>query len=193
MDETDEALVDAAVGGELGVERGGQDVALLDEDGEAVAFGENGDAVAGFHNAWGANIDHFEGTAGELGVGGLNSGVDLAAVSVALDGGVEDAEALLRRVRDFRGEEDASGAGSEGGLGADEVLKRGEEAIALEKFQESGGFAAGDDEAVDGGEFFGLADEDGFRAGFAEGLGVRVVVALEGEDAYAWDVLFGVS
>ena len=144
------------------------------------------DAVAGFHDAGGADEDHFERAAGELRFAGLDGGVDLAAVGVALDGGVEDAEALLRRVRDFGGEQDASGAGAEGGLGADEVLEGGEEAVALEKFEEGGGFAAGDDEAVDCGELLGFADEDGLGAGFAQGLGVGVVVALEGEDADLW-------
>ena len=69
-DEVNEALVDAAVGGEFGVEGGGHDVALFDEDGEAVAFGEDFDAVAGFHDTWGANVNHLERAAGELRVAG---------------------------------------------------------------------------------------------------------------------------
>jgi hypothetical protein len=132
-----------------------------------------------------ANVNHLERAAGELRVAGLDGGVDLAAVGVAFDGGVQDAKALLRRVRDFGGEEDASGAGAEGGLGADEVLEGGEEAVAFQKSEEGGGFAAGDDEAVDGGELFGFADQDGVGSGFAEGLGVGVVIALDGEYAYA--------
>jgi hypothetical protein len=68
---------------------------------------------------------------------------------------------------------------------ANEFPEGGEEVIALKKFEESGRFAAGDDEAVDGSEFFGLADEDGFGPGLAQGLGVGVVVALDGEYSYA--------
>jgi hypothetical protein len=127
--------VDAAVGGELGVEGGGHDVALLDEDGEAVAGGEDLDAVAGFYDTGRADVDHFERAAGELRFAGLDGAVDLTAVGVALDGCMEDAEALLRRVRDVGGEEDTSGAGAEGGFAGDEVLEGGKEAIALEKFE----------------------------------------------------------
>ena len=57
----DEMAVDAAVGGELGMESGGEDVSLLDEDGEAVALGEDVDAGSGLHDARGADVDHFQG------------------------------------------------------------------------------------------------------------------------------------
>ena len=53
-------------------------------------------------------------------------------------------------------------------------------------FRNGGGFAAGDDEAVDSGELLGFADEDGVGTGFAQGLGVGVVIALDGEDADLW-------
>ena len=42
--EIDEMAMYAAVGGEFGMEGGGEDVSLLDEDGEAVALGEDLDA-----------------------------------------------------------------------------------------------------------------------------------------------------
>jgi hypothetical protein len=180
-----EALVDSAVLGEFGMEGGGHDVSLFDEDGEAVAFGEDLDTVAGFHDAWRADVDHFERAARELRFAGLDGGVDLAAVGIALDGDVEDAEAFLVGVGDFGGEEDASGAGAEGGFGPDKGAEGVEEAAAFEKFEEGGGFAAGNDETVDVGELFGLADEDGLGSGFAERLSVGIVVALEGEYANA--------
>src|SRR6185312_4549681 len=129
----------------------GEEVVLLDQDREAVALGEDFDAGAGLYDARGADVDHFERAAGELGGCGFNGAVDLASVGVALDGGVEDAEAGLRRMQHFLCEEDAAGAGSEGGFGLHKLLKRGEKAIALEELEEGGGFAAGDDEAVDFG------------------------------------------
>ncbi len=46
-------------------------------------------------------------------------------------------------------EEDGAGAGAEGWRGFDEGLEGVEEAAALEEFEEGGGFAAGDDEAVE--------------------------------------------
>jgi hypothetical protein len=65
-----------------------------------------------------------------------------------------------------------------------------EESAALEEFEHGGGFAAGKDEAVEGGraveaEFVGSFDEGRESAGFGEGIGVGGVVALEGEDADA--------
>ena len=117
--------------------------------GRAVAGGEGFDVGAGAGDAGGADEDHLERAAGEGGFGGEDGGVVLAAVGVALDGDVEDAEGGLRRVGDFFGEEDAAGAGAEGGFGVDEGVEGVEEAGALEVLEEGGGLAAGDDEAVE--------------------------------------------
>ena len=65
------------------------------------------------------------------------------------------------RVAHFFGEEDAAGAGAEGGLGVDESVEGIIEAGALEVLEEGGGLATGDDEAVEVGEVFGSADEAG--------------------------------
>src|SRR6202043_1714547 len=47
VDEIEEELVDARVGGEFGMEGGGQEVAFADQDGEAVAGGQGLDGGAG--------------------------------------------------------------------------------------------------------------------------------------------------
>jgi len=167
------------------VEGSGEEVILLDEDREAVTRGENLNAVAGFRDARGADVNHLQWAAWQFGLGGVDGAVDLAAVSVALNGCVENTEAGLGRMRDFRGEQDAAGAGAKGGFAADEILKSGKKAATLEEFEKGGGFAAGDDEPVDAGQLFGLADEDRFRSDIAQGGGVGVVVALDGEDADA--------
>ena len=70
----------------------------------------------------------------------------------------------------------------------DEGLKAAEEAVSLEEFEKGGRFAAGDDESVDAVELLGLADEDRFGSGFTQGGGVRLEVALDGEDTYFWYV-----
>ena len=67
----------------------------------------------------------------------------MAAVGVALDAGVEDAEGGLGRVGDLAGEQDTAGAGAEGGFGVDEGVEEVVEAGAFEVFEEGGGFAAG--------------------------------------------------
>ena len=118
-----------------------------------------------------------------VGRGGEDGGVDLAAVGVALDGDVEGGEGFLRGVLDVLGEEDGAGAGAEGGGGLDEGLEGVEEAVALEEFEEGGGFAAGDDEAVEIGEFGWSADELCGDAEGSERFGVGFECALQGEDA----------
>ena len=84
---------------------------------------------------------------------------------------------------DVVGEEDGAGAGAEGGDGLDEGGEGVEELVALEEFEHGGGLAAGDDEAVEMGEFVRGADELCGDAQAEEGAGVGLVGSLEGEDA----------
>jgi hypothetical protein len=89
-------------------------------------------------------------------------------------------------MQDFRGEQNATGTGTEGGRGGDEGAQRFEKAIALQELKEGGGFAAGDDQAVKTRELIGLANKHRLSADFLKSDGVGVVVALNGEDADAW-------
>jgi len=165
------------------VECGGEDVAGADEGGEAVAGGEGFDGGAGAGDARSADEDHLQRRAGERSGRGEDGGVDLAAVGVALDGDVERGERALGGGFDARGEQDGTGAGAEGGRGADVGLQQFEEAVAVEEAEHGGGFAAGHDEAVQGVEFGGDADETRGCAEGGEGADVGVVCALQGEDA----------
>ncbi len=89
---------------------------------------------------------------------------------------------LLLRILDFGGEEDGAGAGAEGGLGVDEIFQLCE-AFFTQEFQEGAGFAAGDDEAVEGVELLRLFDEDDVGAEFFEAAAVGVEIALQGQDS----------
>jgi len=182
--EVQEELVDSEVVAQLGMEGCGEEIALADEDRVVIAGGEGFDLGAGAGDAGGTDEDHLERAALEFGGGGEDGGVDLAAVGVALDGDIEGGEGFLRWVRDFFGEEDRSSAGAEGRGGADEGFEGVEEVVALEELEHGGGLAAGHDETVDAGEFFGGADEFGGGSESLQGLDVRGVCALEGEDAY---------
>ncbi len=180
--------MDAGVGGELGVEGGGEEVAFADQNGSAVAGGEGLDGGAGAGDAGGADEDHLERGAGKAGGRGEDDGVVLAAVGVALDGDVEDGEGALRGLGDVLGQQDGAGAGAEGGGGLDEGLEGGEEVIALEELEHGGGLAAGHDEAVyfssfGAGEVFGQADELRGGSEGGEDFGVGFVGALQGEDS----------
>ena len=175
--------MDAGVGGELGVEGGGEDVAGADEGGKAVAGGEGLDRGAGAGDARGADEDHLQRRAGERGGRCEDGGVDLAAVGVALDGDVERAERALGGGFDMRGEKDGPGAGAEGGRGADVGLQQLEEAVAVEEAEHGGGFAAGQNESVEGVEVWRKTDQARGCAEGGERADVGVVGALEGEDA----------
>lgn len=141
--------MDSGVVAEFGMEGSSEDVALTDENREAVAGSEGFDGGAGAGDARCANEDHLEGTAFELCGGGEDGGVDLASVGVALDGDVEDCEGFLRGAFYVFCQEDRTGTGAEGGCGFDKGLQGVEEASALEEFEEGGGLAAGDDETVE--------------------------------------------
>ena len=166
------------------MEGGGEDVAFANEDREVVAGGEGFDFGAGAGDARGSDEDHFEWTAGEFCRLGKDGGVDLAAVGVALDGDVEGGERFLRRVLYVFCEEDCTGAGAKGWGGGDEGFESGEEAVALEEFEEGGGFAAGDDEAIEVFEFGRCADEFGRDAERGEGFRVGLKCTLQGKDTY---------
>ena len=181
--EIEEEQVDAGVVAQFGVEGGGEDVVLADEDGVFFTGGEGFDSWAGAADAWGADEDHLEWAAGEFGVGVEDGGVDLASVGVAFDCDVEGVEGLLRGVGDVFGEEDDSGAGAEGGSGVDEGLEDVEEAALLEEFEHRGGLSAGHDEAVDAFEVRGETDEFRSYAEHAQGCGVGFVCSLKGENA----------
>src|SRR5450432_1766832 len=130
----------------------------------------------------GADEDHFERGVGVAVAGEYSfadGAVDLAAVGVADDAHVDGAEAGLRGVFYFGGEEDGSGTGTEGGLGVDELLQLCESFFS-QQFQECARFAAGDDQAVDVIELVGLFDEHDFGAEFFEAAAVGVKIALQG-------------
>ena len=80
---------------------------------------------------------------------------------------------------DFGGEQDRSGAGAEGGLEADELFQLFETFFS-QQFQERAGFAAGDYQAIDVVELFGLFDEHNFGAQLFEPAAVGVEIALQG-------------
>jgi len=182
-DSFDEKPVDAAVAGKLGMEGSGQDTSLADKHREAIALSEHLDARADFDDARGADEDHLQRAAGQGGFCGHDGGVDLAAVGVALDDGIEHAEAALRRVQDFASQQDCAGAGAEDGLSAAELLQGFKEAVLGEEFEHGGGLAAGQHEAIEAGELARLADLDGRGAGLGECFGMAGEVALNCEYA----------
>lgn len=191
IDQIDEELMDAAIGGELGMEGCGHGFALPDQNGKAFALSQNFDFGAGQNYSRGADEDGFERATWQCCVEGEDGGVALGSVGVAFDGYIEDAEAALVRVADFAGEENGAGAGAEDRFLLGEGFQGIEEAIAVEEFEHGGGLAAGEDEGIEVFEGFGGFDQRGLRAGFFESGGMAFVVALDGQDTYLGGILTG--
>jgi hypothetical protein len=180
--------MDSAVIGQFRVEGGGEDVALADKGGvgclasKSFAGGEDLDAGTQAGDPRGADEDHFERAAGQSGFGVKDRGVVLAAIGVALNSDVQSPEGRLCGVFDVFGEEDAAGAGAEGGLGVDELVKYFVEAGTLKVFEKGCGLPAGEDEGVEEAKFFGFADEHCIGAELCEAASVDFEGALEGEN-----------
>jgi hypothetical protein len=182
-DDLNEHLVNPPVQRELGMEGGGHDGSLAHQAWESLPMGQSFDAGADLDDAWGADEDHLQRTAGEGGFGDLNAGVDLAAVGITLDDGVQQPQGALRRIDHFAGKQDGASAGAEDGLFAAKLLQRFKEVALFEELEHGGGFPAWKDEAVEFCKLLGLADFRGLGAGLGEGLGVGGVIALDSEDA----------
>ena len=166
------------------MERGGHDVALLHERGLVGEFGEDIDAFADALEDGSADKNHLERFVVQSGFAGDDVAVDLAAVAVAEDSHVEQAERILLWIFYVGSEQDRAGAGAEdGSLIRDEFADGFVEAFFLEELELRGAFAAGEDEAVAAREIGGRADFDGVGAEIGEHPGVGGEVTLDGEDS----------
>ncbi len=161
----------------------GKQVGLADKDWMVLAGGENLNIRSYTVDARGADEDHLERTSGKCGWLDEDRGVVLSAVGVALDGDVKGCEGLLRGARHMVREEDASGAGAEGGSLADKGAEGVEEAIPLQELEHGCGFSTGDDEAVKVVQMVWTTNETRIGSEREELSGVNVVCALQGKDA----------
>jgi len=181
--EVQEMLVDGGVGGEFGVESGGEDVAVLDEDGFALMLCKDGDAGANFFEDGAADEDHFERIFFERAGAEEDVARELAAVAVAKNGDVEEFQGILSGIVDVRSEKNRAGTSAEDGVLFGEFADGGVETFFLEELELRGAFAAGEDEAVATLEVGDGADFDGVGAELMEHGGVGCEVALNGENA----------
>jgi len=187
FEQTEKILVDGRVAGELRVEGGGEQIVFLDQHGFASVFGENGNSGANFFDDWRTDEDHFHGPWLEGRGAKKDIAGKLAAVAVALDGHVEQAERWLRRMLDFFGEENGACAGAKDGpLSGGELLDGVEEALFLKKLELGGGFATGENESVAAAEVGNRADFEGSGAERAQHLSMCGEVALHGQDSDFW-------
>ena len=92
-----------------------------------LAAGQDFDLRAGLRDAGRADENHLQWIAGQGSRRDEDGGVDLAAVGVAFDHCIEQAEGLLGGVSDLAGQEDASSAGAEDGVAGGVVAQAVEE------------------------------------------------------------------
>ena len=172
------------IGSEFGMECGGHHVAFLHQRWLAGEFGQDFDAFPDALENWGADENHFQRFIVESCFAGDDVAVDLAAVAVAQDGHVEQAERILRGIFHVGGEEDRAGARAK-----DRAIVGGEfvdgfvEAFFLKELELRGAFAAGEDEAVAAREIGGRADFDGVGAEIGEHPSMRRKITLYCEDS----------
>ena len=175
--------MDEGMRGKFGVKGGSEDVTVLDEDGLALVFGEDGDSLSDFFDDGAANENHFERLFGERASAEEDVAGELAAVAVAENGHIEELERILRRIFDVRGKKNRTGTGAENGVALGGELANGfVEAFFPEELELGGGFAAGENEAIAGLDIGDGANFNGRRSEFAEAGGVRGEVTLDGED-----------
>ena len=108
--------MDRRIRAEFGVEGGGEDMAILDEDGLAVVFGEDGDSLPDCFDDWSSNKNHFERLFGEGGRAKEDVAGKLAAVTVAENRHIKEFQRILRGILNLSGEENRSSASAEDGV-----------------------------------------------------------------------------
>ncbi len=127
-------FVDRGIGGEFGVEGGGDEISALHEDGLAGVFGEDFEGVAGAFDDGTADEDHFHRPRFEFARTEEDIAGNLATVGIAENGHVHKAKGGLRGILDFGGEQDCPSASAENGAArVCEITDRVVETFFLEK------------------------------------------------------------
>jgi len=167
--------VDPEVRSELGVERRYRDVGLADEDRFAECGRENFDARTHLGDARGADEDEGQRAI----IGSRLEAVELAAVGVARDGDLDEAQAALNwRGHTARGEDEAR-ANTEYGPPRPRESQEGRlETEALDEREVHAAFAAGKNETIDEVEIGRRAHLDELVAEIAKRSPVRGVGTL---------------
>src|SRR5271170_2173743 len=156
----------------------GHQLSLPYQHGEALAVGEHFNIRANFDDAWRAYVDHLQRAAEQGSLLSEDRAIDLAAVGIALDRGIEDAEAGLGWMDNFFRQQNAASAGAKSGISLDEFLELTEKAVAFKKTEHGGRLAAGNDEAVEAAQLLGSADHHRLSPGVDQGPRMGGVVAL---------------
>ena len=158
---------------------------LLHENRMAFVFAKNFDARANRFDDRRADKNHFDGRIAQFGAARVNVAGDLAAVSVAQHGNVEQPKRLLFRPMHFAREHDRAGARAEerAAILSRKLLQRVEETFFLHHFKMRGALATGKNYAFQPFQILRPSNKFPRLTKTLERLGVGFVVALNGDDA----------
>jgi hypothetical protein len=176
--------VDGFVGGQLGMESGGQQVALFHQNGQLTCTAQDFDAFADAADDGRADKNHLHRMVGDFRAFTLLDGtVHLPPVSVAFNGNINQAQALLLRVQNFSGHQDRPGTGAEDRF---VVFCKPLDGFAdlsfVQKLEHGGGLAAGQDEGIDISKIFHMLHQFPGYTDPVEHFGVHGEIALDSEN-----------
>src|SRR5260221_14232803 len=166
------------------MESGSNDGSLPYQCGFPGILGKNFKARSNTVNDRAANEDHFHGPGFKFGSAKETIACELAALRVAQNGHVEDAERFLRRIFYVSRKQDCPCAGAENRMVVrSKFLYSVEQAFFLQKLQLRGGFPARKNQRVALFEIGDGADFHRLRTKRLKQRGVRGKVTLDGEDS----------
>lgn len=143
-----EQLMNATIFGKFGMEGRRHPRALANQDREAIPFGQHLNPFAHSADPRCTDVHHLQRSTRKFCLLQANSAIDLAAIGIAFDADIQDAETLLHRVGDLFCQKDATCAGSEGWFLSDKLPQRIQESVALQKLEKSGRFSTGEYQTI---------------------------------------------
>lgn len=185
VDDLHKEPVHTAIRRQLRVKGCGHHAPLADKRRGAVTKSKGLHAGADFGKAWSSNEDHFQRTAGKIRFGVEDGRIDLPAVGVAFDHGIEHSDAGLRGIPYLARQKNGAGAGPEDRLRAAELFQSLKETMPLQELQHGRRFATRQNQSVETGKILRLAYFDRYGVHLFQRRGVGGIVALNREDTDA--------
>ena len=130
----DEKLMDPAIAREFRMEGSREQFALAHQHRVTISFGHYLNFRANPSYPGSSDINHLQRAAGQFGIPDPDGAVDLPPIGISFHTNVHDRQALLGRMGDIAGKQNAAGTSAEGRLLSHEALKGLEKAVPLQEF-----------------------------------------------------------
>lgn len=180
----------AAIRRKLGVKGRGQVWPLLDEYGVALIGSQHLRSGPYSTDNWRPNENGFQipPLCALLEFSGWiklsDTAIDLAPVTIALHANIHQAETLLRRVRNFRGDENRTRARSKNRTRFAELRQWVAQIFRVQKFPHRGAFSAGNDQAVEIVQISSRAHLRGTYTQTPQSFAMRFKIPLQRQHSY---------